>query len=66
MSDEPSRTIMHRFFRAMLLLLGGVIALTLALELIARIWGWIVLVACLSLFIYIAIVGIRWWRDRQR
>lgn len=65
MSDGQSRSFIHRFFRATLLVLGGVIAITLALELLAQIWGWLVLIAVLGLVGYVAFVTYHWWRDRQ-
>lgn len=43
-------------------LLLGVILLTIALELLAAIWGWLLLVA---LVILVAALGIRYWRWRR-
>lgn len=66
MSDGPSLSPMHRFFRASLLLLGGVIAITLALQLLSQIWPWIVLILSLGIMSYSIYVSYRWWRDRNQ
>lgn len=63
--DEKPETIMQRFFRGCLLVLAGVIALWLALQLLAQFWGWLLLAAALGGLIYGAIWLIRWRRDRR-
>lgn len=65
MPDESPRGLPHRFFRACLLLLGGVIALTLALQLAAQIWGWLLLIALLVAAGWVAFLVIRSWRRRH-
>ena len=66
MSDGPSLSPLHRFFRASLLILGSVIAITLALQLLSQIWTWIVLILGLGIMSYLIYVSYRWWRDRHR
>ena len=45
MSQDPRTPLANRFVGFCFLLLVGVLALWLALELLARIWGWLVLAA---------------------
>lgn len=60
MGEESPRSIPQRFFRACLLILGGIAALWLGLELLAQFWGWLLLVGV----VVFAVVGAyRWWRD---
>ncbi|EXJ50801.1 hypothetical protein AS96_12870 [Microbacterium sp. MRS-1] len=47
-----------------LAVLLSVILLYLAVELLARFWGWLVLVAAVVLVLWITIVIYRWRRDR--
>jgi NADH:ubiquinone oxidoreductase subunit 2 (subunit N) len=45
---EPTpKNIAQRFFDLCLLLLGGIIALWVALQFLAQFWGWLVLVAAI-------------------
>jgi len=60
---EPT-TLSQSFARACGLLLIGIVALWLALELLAKIWGWLLLVAGTAVAIWIAIAIIRWRRSR--
>lgn len=61
--DKPV-PIMTRFFHACLLVLGGVLALWLALELLAQFWGWLLLAAAVVALVWAIIWVIRWRRDR--
>ncbi|GEM_PF-3165920 len=65
-SKEPEspRSLVHRFFVGCLLLLGGVIALQLALSVLAQIWGWLLLGAMLVAATIAALWFIRSRRDR--
>lgn len=65
MADDAPRPLAQRFFRACLLILGGVVALWLALELLAQFWGWLLLLAALALVIFGAVVGYQFWRERR-
>ena len=49
MADNESspKNLAQRFFDLCLLLLGGVIALRIALAFLAQVWGWLVLIAVL-------------------
>lgn len=64
-NEKEPVPIMNRFVRACLLMLAGVFLLWLALELLAQIWGWILLLATIVGFIYGVIWFIRWRRDRR-
>jgi hypothetical protein len=57
--DNP-KTLAQRFFMFCLLILGGILALSLALEVLARIWGWLLLAGC----VWVAIVILRARRNR--
>lgn len=63
-SDTPP-SIAWRFFRASLLILGGVVALWLALELLAQFWGWVLLVGGIALMLWCAVVAYRYWWGRR-
>lgn len=65
MSDDKKPPLMTRFFHACLLLLAGLVALWLAIQLAGQIWGWLLLLAILALLIGAAIWFVRWYRDRR-
>lgn len=65
MSDQTPRRLSENFFRACVLLLGGITALYLAVSLLAAIWGWLLLVALLATLITAAVIAYRRWRDRH-
>jgi len=56
------RSLAERFFWTCLLILGGMILLTLALDLLAKIW-WVLLIAVVV--IVAAVVLVRWWWHRN-
>lgn len=60
--DKP--TMSQSFFRACLLILGGIVAISIALELLARFWFWIVLIAVLLLAGYVTYRVIKARQDR--
>jgi len=62
--DKEKQTMSHRFLTACLLLLGGVIALWIAIELLARFWGWLLLAAGIILAGWIAFKLIHARRNR--
>ncbi|MDF1478773.1 hypothetical protein PYV02_06705 [Leifsonia sp. H3M29-4] len=65
MADDTPPTIVQRFFRACLLILGGIVALWLALELLAQFWGWILMISVLALVLCAAVRAYRyWWGQR--
>ncbi|MDQ1138461.1 putative membrane protein YdbT with pleckstrin-like domain [Microbacterium sp. SORGH_AS 1204] len=64
MGDAPP-PIASRFFRACLLILGGVVALWLALELFARLWGWVLLAAGIVLTAWCLVTAYRYWWGRR-
>jgi len=52
--DEKEKdTMSQRFFTACLLILGGATALTIAIEFLAQIWGWLVLGVAVAIVIWI-------------
>lgn len=65
MANDSPRSLPQQFFRACMYLLGGVLAVWLALELLARLWGWILLLAAVALIVWAGIAGYRLWRDRR-
>lgn len=58
---EPD-SMASRFFTASLLILGGILVLTFALQLLAQIWIWLLLIALIVAAIWIAI---RIWLHRR-
>ncbi|MBM7502929.1 hypothetical protein ACFPER_05580 [Agromyces aurantiacus] len=65
MADETPTPTPQRFFRACLLLLGGVLALWFALELLTQIWGWLLLIAAIAVIWCIAVWAYRYWWSRR-
>lgn len=61
MPSEGPPPITSRFFRACLLILGGVVALWIALELLAQFWGWILLISAIVLVLCAAVYAYRYW-----
>lgn len=62
-NDKEPVTMAHRILGFCFAVLLGVIFLTLALELLAQIWGWLALIAVIILAIWIALVLHKRWRD---
>jgi uncharacterized membrane protein len=62
--EEKKETMSQKFFSACLLILAGIVAVWLALELLAQIWMWIVLVGLIVLGCWIAYRVIRARQDR--
>ena len=63
--DKKPEPMMTRLFHACLLILGTVIVLWLALELLAQFWGWLLLVAAVVALIWAAVWFVGWRRDRR-
>lgn len=61
MADDSPPGIVQRFFRACLMVLAGIVALWLALELLAQFWGWLVLIASIALILCAAAWAYRYW-----
>ena len=66
MSDSQGSSLVQQFFRACLLILGGILAICFAVELLAQIWGWLLLIAGVAVLGFVGFVSYRWWRDRIR
>lgn len=62
MPESTPPPITQRFFRACLLILGGILALWLALELLAQFWGWLLLIGLVVLVLCAAGAAYRYWR----
>ena len=62
---EPTpKNLAQRFFDLCLLLLGGIVALWVALQFLAQFWGWIVLIAVLVAAISALVAILRARRNR--
>lgn len=61
---EEKTTMTQGFFRACLLILGGIILLYLALQMLSRFWGWLILIAIIIGAVWAAIAFVRSRRDR--
>lgn len=64
-NEKEPESLMTRLCRGSFLLLAAVVALCLALELLAQIWGWLLLLLCIAGFVWAALWFIRWRRDRR-
>jgi hypothetical protein len=66
MADKGSSptNLAQRFFDLSLLLLGGVIALWVALQFLAQFWGWLVLITVLVAAIWVLLAVLRARRNR--
>lgn len=62
--EEKKDPMSKRFFTACLLILVGVIALWMALQLLAQFWGWIVLIGAIVLAGWIVYKVLQARRDR--
>lgn len=60
--SNARRSLAEKFWTTCLYLFGGVILLTLAIELVKSIW-WILLIA--ALIVLLVTAGIWWWRRRN-
>lgn len=65
MAENSPSSPPQRFFRGCLYVLGGIVALWLALELLAQFWGWILLAAAIALAVWTSVVSYQLWRDRR-
>lgn len=65
MADDSPRGAAERFFRTMLFILGGIVALWLALELLAQFYGWVLLIAAIVLVLWVAVMLYRYWWGRR-
>lgn len=64
MSDpNPTKNPLDWFLRACLVLLFGTVALSLAVDLLTRIWPWLLGGA---MIIATAWAAVAWWRSRSR
>lgn len=61
MADDSPTPTPARFFRACLLILGGIAALWLGFRLLAQFWGWLLLACGIALVLWCAIVAYRYW-----
>ncbi|WP_295103914.1 hypothetical protein [uncultured Microbacterium sp.] len=61
MSEQKPSTIVQRFFRACLLILGGIVALWLAVELLAQFWAWVLLISVIVLVLCVGVWAYRYW-----
>lgn len=62
--SEPTRSLAGRFLLFCVFVLGGILAIWLALEVLARIWGWVLLVLLLIGLGYLVFVLIRRLQNR--
>lgn len=61
---EPQPTMPQTFLRACVLILFGIVAIWLALELLARFWGWLILIGAIIAVIWIGVAYLKWRRNR--
>ncbi len=64
-TEKEPVPIMTRLFQRCLLLLAAVVVLCIALELLAQIWGWLLLLLGVAGLVWLVIWFIRWRRDRR-
>ncbi|BCK57864.1 hypothetical protein [Nocardia wallacei] len=63
MSDSEHKDPIKWFFRACLMVLFGVVALSMTIDILIQIWPWLVGVGIL---VGIVVVGIEVWRARRQ
>jgi len=61
---EDMPTMSQSFLRACLLILGGIIALAIAVELLAQFWIWLVVIGAVAVVGYITFRVIQARKDR--
>ena len=60
------KIVRHRLgVAACLLILGGIVALWLAMELLAQFWGWVLLIVGIALVWWCAVIVYRYWWGRR-
>ena len=64
MSGSEPATLARRIMSFSFAVLVSVVLLTLALELLAQIWGWLALIAVLASAVWLA-VKVRQWRSQK-
>ncbi len=65
MSRDTPPPVTSRFFRACLLILGGVFALWLAIDLLAQFWGWVLLIGVAVAVLCLGVAAWRYWWGRR-
>jgi fatty acid desaturase len=61
---KEQQPMTKRFFTSCMLILAGIFALTIALEFLAQIWGWLVLIAIIVAGAWITVKVLMRRRDR--
>jgi hypothetical protein len=64
MSEEKAPTILQRLYRGALLVFGSVLLIWLAFQVLAQIWGWLLLVAIIGGLIALAVFWVRRHHNR--
>lgn len=64
-SEKEPVPIVTRLFRGCVLFLAAVVVLCLALELLAQIWGWLLLLLAIAGMVCGVVWFVRWRRDRR-
>lgn len=61
---EDPKSMAQRFFSFCLLVLGGIVLLDLALELLAQFWGWLALIGLVAVLSWALVRIVRARRNR--
>jgi uncharacterized membrane protein YdbT with pleckstrin-like domain len=61
---EPKPTMSQSFFKACLLILFGIVALWIAVDLLAHFWGWLLLAAGVAGAVWVAVLVVGDRRNR--
>lgn len=65
MSEPPPLGYIQRLFRACLLVLGSVLAIWLALQFLAQIWGWLLGIGAFLAMAVVVVFWLKHWRQRR-
>ncbi|MDF3284957.1 hypothetical protein [Gordonia sp. N1V] len=60
---EPTKNPLDWFRRFCLVVLFGAVALTIAVDLLARIWVWLCIIGIAGAVVWMIVL---WWRSRSR
>lgn len=66
MSNDSPNSLLTRAWRGALVLFGTVVLLSVSVQIVARIWVWLVVIAVMVVAVVMLGTVVMCWRDRNR